>query len=238
MERSQEPTKIPILGEESIIIDNQIWGRYIAEDLLRYVPSESYLLATDDHLHAQYCPNFEKAFNDVATRLGSLAKLQTYIIRPGETSKSRATKAAVEDWMLSKERDPPLDTKSVIIALGGGVIGDLFGFVAATFKRGIRFVNVPTSLLSMVDSSIGGKTAIDTPVNNVLSLCFRIKLLSDTDYVMTGWQEPYRCYLATFEDLHVRESYDRLCEHLPFTYLWPRRIQFESWNVDAELGSS
>ena len=54
-----------------------------------------------------------------------------------------------------------LKTKSVLLALGGGVIGDMIGFVAATFKRGIRFVQIPTSLLAMVDSSIGGKTAID-----------------------------------------------------------------------------
>lgn len=64
--------------------------------------------------------------------------------------------------MLSEERDPPCDTKTVMIALGGGVIGDMIGFVAATFKRGVRFVQVPTTLLAMVDSSIGGKTAIDT----------------------------------------------------------------------------
>jgi pentafunctional AROM polypeptide len=70
--------------------------------------------------------------------------------------------------MLSEQRDPPCDTKSVIIALGGGVIGDMIGFVAATFKRGVKFVQVPTSLLAMVDSSIGGKTAIDTPAGKNL----------------------------------------------------------------------
>jgi len=55
-----------------------------------------------------------------------------------------------------------LDRSSVIIGLGGGVVGDIAGFVAATYMRGVRYINVPTTLLSMVDSSIGGKVGIDT----------------------------------------------------------------------------
>ena len=168
MGSTQEPTKVEILGKESIIIDYKIWGSYIAQDLLQNVLSSTYVLVTDTNLHDRYVPSFQKAFQDVASNRNADTRLLTYQIPPGETSKSRATKAEVEDWMLSEQRDPPCDTKSVIIALGGGVIGYMLGFVAATFKRGIRFVQVPTSLLAMVDSSIGGKTAIDTPAGKNL----------------------------------------------------------------------
>ena len=162
-----DPVKIPILGKlDNIFVGNHLWPSFIIKDLLQNVPSSTYLLVTDSNIYSIYGPSFVQVFQDVATRIKPEAKLLTYQIAPGETSKSRATKDAAIDWMLSAERDPPLDTKSVIIALGGGVIGDLFGYVAAVFKRGMRFVNVPTSLLAMVDSSIGGKTAIDTPVKS------------------------------------------------------------------------
>lgn len=175
-----EHTKIAILGEETIEVGYQLWGSHIVEDLLKNVPSSTYLLVTDSNLYDTYCPQFEKAFKDVTTKLQIDSQLLNYVIPPGETSKSRATKAEVEDWMLSGDRDPPLDTRSVIIALGGGVIGDMLGFVASNFKRGIRFVNVPTSLLAMVDSSIGGKTAIDTPVKEALCTG-RMVLFFDAD---------------------------------------------------------
>ena len=76
----------------------------------------------------------------------------------GERSKTRAYKASLEEKMLKAG----CDRKSVIVAVGGGVVGDLAGFVAATYMRGITYVQVPTTLLAMVDSSIGGKTAINT----------------------------------------------------------------------------
>ncbi|MFH0874315.1 MAG: 3-dehydroquinate synthase [archaeon] len=79
-------------------------------------------------------------------------------IPAGESSKSRETKQKIEDQLLEKKygRD------TLIIALGGGVIGDLAGFVASTYYRGIPIIHIPTTLLAMVDSSIGGKTGIDT----------------------------------------------------------------------------
>lgn len=77
----------------------------------------------------------------------------------GEASKSFAQLEAVLDRLLAEG----LDRRSVVVALGGGVVGDLAGLAAALFMRGIDFVQVPTTLLAQVDSSVGGKTAIDTP---------------------------------------------------------------------------
>ncbi len=79
-------------------------------------------------------------------------------IVPGEASKTRETWLALTDWLLEQRcgRD------TTVIALGGGVVGDLAGFVAATFMRGVPFVQVPTSLLAMVDASVGGKVGVDT----------------------------------------------------------------------------
>ena len=92
--------------------------------------------------------------------LGS-AGLQAELIAvpAGEASKSFAQLEWVIDRMLSSG----LDRRDVVVALGGGVVGDLAGLAAALFMRGIDFIQVPTTLLAQVDSSVGGKTAIDTP---------------------------------------------------------------------------
>lgn len=89
------------------------------------------------------------------------AGLKTGIVTvpAGEASKSFEQLEAVLDRLLAEG----LDRKSMVVALGGGVVGDLAGLAAALFMRGIDFVQVPTTLLAQVDSSVGGKTAIDTP---------------------------------------------------------------------------
>lgn len=194
-----EPTRVSILGKENIIVDYNIWGAFIVNDLLANVHGSTYVLITDTNLYDRYVPPFQRCFDDIASGSGADVRLLTHQIPPGETSKSRTTKASIEDWMLSDARDPPCDTRTVIIALGGGVIGDMIGFVAATFKRGIRFVQVPTTLLAMVDSSIGGKTAIDTPAGKNLIGAF--------------WQ-PQRIYidLQFLNTLPAREFINGLAE--------------------------
>lgn len=93
--------------------------------------------------------------------LNALKQCNTLLISfpAGEKYKNIKTKLYIEDQMLSNH----YGKDSLIIALGGGVVGDIARFVAATYMRGIPYIQVPTTLLAMVDSSIGGKTGIDTP---------------------------------------------------------------------------
>ncbi|PSS00529.1 EPSP synthase-domain-containing protein [Coniella lustricola] len=213
---STGPTRIPILGKDDIIIDHGIFYSFVASDLLANIKSSTYVLITDTNLAPLYVPAFEKAFAATAARSNApTTRLLTYAIPPGENSKGRETKAEIEDWMLSHKctRD------TVIIALGGGVIGDMIGYVAATFMRGVRFVQVPTTLLAMVDSSIGGKTAIDTPMGKNLIGAF--------------WQ-PARVYidLQFLDTLPAREFINGMAEVIKTAAIWDEE-EFKALEANA-----
>ena len=102
-----------------------------------------------------------------------------FVFPAGEASKCGATYLE----LLNTLAENHLTRSDIIVALGGGVVGDLAGFAAATFLRGIRFVQVPTTLLAAVDSSVGGKTAIDLPAGKNLAgaFCQPSLVLCDTD---------------------------------------------------------
>lgn len=134
-------------------------AEHVAQVLTSTLPSSVYILLTDTTLAALHAPALLEALRAALRQVGSPARIITRAIPPGEGSKSRATKAELEDWMLREG----VTRDAVLLALGGGVVGDLSGFVAATFMRGIKYVQIPTTLLAMVDSAVGGKTAIDTP---------------------------------------------------------------------------
>lgn len=104
-------------------------------------------------------------------------------IPSGEASKSFAGLERLTDALLALD----LDRKDLIVVLGGGVAGDLGGFAAAIYKRGIDFVQIPTTLLAQVDSSVGGKTAIDTPRGkNLLGAFWQPRLvICDLDVLKT-----------------------------------------------------
>lgn len=84
-------------------------------------------------------------------------KVISFIFEAGEQSKNLDTVGSLYEKLISEH----FDRKDIILALGGGVTGDLAGYTAATYLRGIRVIQLPTSLLAMVDSSIGGKTGVD-----------------------------------------------------------------------------
>lgn len=113
---------------------------------------------------------------------------------PGETSKILATASHLWDRLFALG----FDRKSCVIALGGGVTGDLAGFVAATYMRGIPYIQVPTTLLAQVDSSIGGKTGIDHPQGKNLIGAFHQPALVviDIDTLTTLPEEELRSGLA------------------------------------------
>lgn len=101
---------------------------------------------------------YAKPISEKLVRAGF--KVDMFVFPAGEKSKTRETKARIEDAMLEKgyRRD------CAVIAVGGGVVTDLAGFVAGTFGRGVPFVNYATTLLAAADASVGGKTAVDTPL--------------------------------------------------------------------------
>ncbi|RKF60649.1 Pentafunctional AROM polypeptide [Golovinomyces cichoracearum] len=217
MAESTGPTCINILGNDDIIVDSGIWPNFVAKDLISNFPTSTYVLITDTNLSSLYVPVFQETLQRHFIGLKTPARILTYDIPPGEGSKGRVTKAEIEDWMLAKEctRD------TVVIALGGGVIGDMIGYVAATFMRGVRFVQVPTTLLAMVDSSIGGKTAIDTPMGKNLIGAF--------------WQ-PKKIYIDVrfLETLPVREFINGMAEIIKTAAIWDES-EFCALEQNADL---
>lgn len=127
----------------------------------------------------------------------SLAKLldATLIQIPeGESHKTLDTVRTLYDEFITAG----LDRKSVIIALGGGVVGDITGFAAASYLRGVAFIQAPTSLLAMVDASVGGKVGVDLPQGKNLIGAFKQPemVIVDPDVLSTLPEAEYRCGLA------------------------------------------
>lgn len=131
----------------------------------------------------------------VAESLAGLsAAVDVVVIEPGEQSKSVAMAASLWEKLLQLG----VDRKTVIVAVGGGVIGDLAGFIAATFARGLRFLQVPTTLLAQVDSSVGGKVGINLPdAKNMVGAFLQPRgVLIDTQTLATLPDREYRSGLG------------------------------------------
>jgi 3-dehydroquinate synthase len=126
--------------------------------LKEYCPAAAYAVISDSHVGKLYGEDLVKQLSAGGHRV----ELLTF--PAGEWNKTRETWASLSDRMLAAQ----FGRDSAVIALGGGVVNDVAGFVAATYMRGVALVQAPTSLLAMIDSSIGGKTGVDVPAGKNL----------------------------------------------------------------------
>lgn len=141
------------------------------------LPQKRAVIVSDETVAALHLPTLTAGLSEAGFEVRSLS------IPPGERSKSLACYARVADALL----EAGVERRTAVIALGGGVIGDLAGFAAATVLRGLPFVQIPTTLLAQVDSSVGGKTGINTAFGkNLLGAFYQPRIvLADTAVLAT-----------------------------------------------------
>lgn len=192
--------KVSILGKNTIHVGHNIHS-HIVRTIIDECPSSTYVVINDTNLLK--IPYYHTVVNELKQNLPESSRLLEYFVKPGEAHKTRETKADIEDYLLSEgcTRD------TMIIAIGGGVIGDMIGFVAATFMRGVRVVQIPTSLLAMVDSSIGGKTAVDTALGK--------------NFIGAFWQPQFVLVdIKWLETLPRREFINGIAEVIKTACIW------------------
>ncbi len=149
----------------------------------------SALIVTDEHLAAL---GLLDGYHDALAGVGVAPTVE--ILPPGEASKSLATASRLFDKLVSMNAD----RHTAVVAVGGGVIGDLAGFVAASYARGVPLVMIPTTLLAQVDSSVGGKVGVNHPgAKNIIGAFHQPSLVwIDTETLRTLPDRELRCGLA------------------------------------------
>jgi 3-dehydroquinate synthase len=188
------PKGIEKISVKLEIREDKSYDIHIGQGILERIPGEvkdaglahRFAVVTDSNVGPLYGESLLEGFRKEGLDCQMIA------FPAGEKNKNRETKAWIEDRML----ELTMGRDSAVIALGGGVAGDIAGFVAATYTRGLPCVQVPTTLVACVDSSIGGKTAVDTPHGKNL---------------IGSFHQPWRVYididtLLTLDEKEVREG--------------------------------
>lgn len=171
-------------------------GRNILKNLSKFFDFENkkVLIVTDSNIPEEY---IEQIKNQITIT-------SIIVLNPGESSKSFDSYIKIMDELLNYN----FSRKDIIISLGGGVISDLVGFVSSSYKRGIKYINIPTSTLAMIDSSIGGKTSINyKEIKNVIGSFYQPSfVLIDFDLLNTLSQRNFNNGLV--EALKMGYIYD------------------------------
>ena len=142
--------KIKTTSEYEVLIENNLiesCGKYVAEI---FKPCTA-VIVTDDTVDLLYADKVSASLKDYGF------KIKKFVFKNGESSKNLDNYCKIVNFIAERE----ITRSDIIIALGGGVVGDIAGFAAATYLRGIKFVQIPTTLLAMIDSSVGGKTGVN-----------------------------------------------------------------------------
>ncbi len=171
--------RVPVaLGTRSyeVLIGPGLLSR-LGEEIAARFGSAKAAVVTDEHVAARHLAPVEEMLRAAGRHRG------TVVLPPGEKTKSMSTLASLCDDLLGMG----VERGDLVIALGGGVMGDLAGFAASILRRGVRFVQIPTSLLAQVDSSVGGKTGVNTRHGKNLVGAFHQPslVLADTDVLST-----------------------------------------------------
>jgi len=146
-----------------------------SELLTQHIPGNSALIVSNEVVAPLYMDAVEKSLSDI--------RYKTLVLPDGEEHKNLDVLNTIFDCLLENR----LDRNTTLIALGGGVIGDITGFAAASYQRGVHLIQIPTTLLSQVDSSVGGKTAVNHPLGkNMIGAFYQPKtVIADTSTLNT-----------------------------------------------------
>jgi len=165
-------------------------GLLAGGDLLRkHVPGNTALVVTNETVAPLYLDRVVAALSE-----GGEIRVETVVLPDGEEHKNVDVLMKVFDKAL----DARLDRQTTFVALGGGVIGDMTGFAAASYQRGVHFVQIPTTVMAMVDSSVGGKTGVNHPAGkNMIGAFYQPRcVLVDTDTLSTLPDREYASGMA------------------------------------------
>lgn len=159
------------------------------ELLRKHVPGNTALVVTNETVAPLYLDRVVAALSE-----GGEIRVEVVILPDGEEHKSMDVLMKVFDKAL----DARLDRQTTFVALGGGVIGDMTGFAAASYQRGVHFVQIPTTVMAMVDSSVGGKTGVNHPAGkNMIGAFYQPRcVLIDTDTLSTLPDREYASGMA------------------------------------------
>lgn len=178
-----ETVSVPLPGREYNIRVGQGLIASAGSEIAPLLRRKKVAVVTDENVGAVHLETLRAGLEAEGIAMTSLT------LPAGEATKSWPHFTRTVEWLLSEQ----VERRDVVVALGGGVIGDLVGFAAAVLRRGVRFVQIPTSLLAQVDSSVGGKTGINTPHGKNLVGAFHQPslVLADTDALGTLTQRDF-----------------------------------------------